>query len=138
MRTKRGIVAACADTMFVANGPIPASGTEAGLLAYVAAFRAAMPLKQRLLISLLFLFIELSPFVIGPVRSRFTRLAPSERKRVLSAMAVSPRYFFRAAFISMSAIMTMGYFACTQVEDRIVRKGVKKNDSTQNGIEVSS
>jgi hypothetical protein len=120
------VVAACADTMFPPGGPIAVSGTEAGLVAYVAAYAAALPWLRRFLVWMLFLFIQLSPFVFGPRRARFTRLSPDERLIVLQQMAVSATYFRRVSFLSMRAIMTMGYFACPRVTARIMR--VPDND----------
>lgn len=116
------VVAACADTLFPPSGPIPVSGTEAGLVAFVIAYVAALPLLQRFLVRLLFLFIQLSPLLFGPRRRRFTRLLPEERNRVLAAMATSKWYFRRVAFLSMRAILTMGYFACPQVSQCIMRE----------------
>ncbi|MEY4745153.1 MAG: hypothetical protein RL272_1098, partial [Candidatus Parcubacteria bacterium] len=80
------------------------------------------PRAQRVLVRLLFLFIQLSPWLFGPRRSRFTRLSPADRIRVFEDMAVSTIYFRRVAFLSMRAIMTMGYFACPLVDSLIMRK----------------
>jgi hypothetical protein len=128
-KSEQTVVAACADTMFPPSGPISVSGTEAGLVPYVGAYIRALPRLQRLLVHLLFLFIQLSPWLFGPRRRRFTRLQPDDRQRVFEAMAVSPVYFRRVAFLSMRAIMTMGYFACPQVDRLIMQKhsnGVSK------------
>lgn len=128
-KNRQTVVAACADTLFPPAGPISVSGTEAGLVTYVDNYVRALPLVQRLLVHLLFLFIQLSPWLFGPRRKRFTRLQPEDRQRVFEAMAVSPVYFRRVAFLSMRAIMTMGYFASPQVDRLIMRKrsnGVSK------------
>jgi hypothetical protein len=120
-KSAQTVVAACADTLFPPAGPIPVSGTEAGLVAYVAAYRSGLPRLPRLLVGLLFLFIQLSPWVFGPRRARFSRLPPADRARVFAEMATSAFYFRRVAFLSMRAIMTMGYFACPRVEASIMR-----------------
>src|SRR5512142_1129788 len=120
-KNEQAVVAACADAMFPPAGPIPVSGTDAGLVAYVESYLAGLPRSQRLLVRLLFLFIQLSPWLFGPHRSRFTRLRPAERIRVFEDMAVSRVYFRRIAFLSMRAIMTMGYFACPLVDSLIIR-----------------
>lgn len=116
------VVAACADTMFPPAGPISVSGTEAGLIAYVNGYLKGLPLASRFLVHLLFLFIQLSPLVFGPKHSRFTRLSPHERQMVFQDMSVSTIYFRRVAFLSVRAILTMGYFACTEVEAVIMRE----------------
>ena len=125
-KNEQFVVAACADTMFPPAGPIPISGTEAGLVAYVAAYLAALPRMRANLIRLLFLFIQLSPWLFGPRRSRFTRLQPSDRIRFFEEMATSKLYFRRVAFLSMRAILTMGYFACPQVDALITGKQSRK------------
>lgn len=121
-KSEQAVVAACADTLFPPDGPISVSGTEAGLVGYVGTYVSGMPWARRALIRLLFLFIQLSPWLFGPRRSRFTRLSPADRQRALEEMAASTLYFRRIAFLSMRAIMTMGYFACPHVDALIMRK----------------
>ncbi len=121
-KSEQNTVAACADAMFPPDGPIPVSGTQAGLVAYVDAYLRGLPRSQRVLVRLLFLFIQLSPLLFGPLRSRFTRLSPSERIRAFGDMAASTIYFRRIVFLSMRAIMTMGYFACPLVDSLIMRR----------------
>ena len=116
------VVAACADTMFPPAGPIPVSGVQAGLVAYVDAYILALPGRRRLLVHLLFLFIQFSPWLFGPRRSRFTRLRPIDRFRVFQDMAFSSLYLRRIAFLSVRAIMTMGYFACPLVAAHVMRE----------------
>jgi len=119
-KIKKAVVAACADTMFPPDGPIPVSGTDAGLIEYVEAYQKAMPATQRVLVNMMFSFIQMSPTVFGPRHSLFTRLSPTDRLRVFENMARSPIYFRRVVFLSMRAIMTMGYFACPRVNDIIM------------------
>lgn len=121
-KNEQTVVAACADAMFPPAGPIPVSGTQAGLVAYVDGYLLGLPRTQRLLVRLLFLFIQLSPWLFGPRRTRFTRLTPADRIRVFKDMAVSAVYFRRVAFLSMRAIMTMGYFACPLVDALVMRQ----------------
>lgn len=121
-KSEQVVVAACADTMFPPAGPISVSGTQAGLVAYVDAYLRALPRMRRCLVHMLFLFIQLSPWLFGPRRSRFTRLSSADRLCVFEDMAVSTLYFRRVAFLSMRAIMTMGYFACPIVDSLIMRK----------------
>jgi hypothetical protein len=110
-RKEQAIVAACADAFFPAGGPIPISGTEAGLVAYFDAYAARLPKGQGLLVRLLLWFIEHGPWVFGPRAKRFTKMRHDERLAVLASMQKSPIYFRRVAFLSMRTMLTMGYLA---------------------------
>lgn len=110
-RKEQAVVAACADTLFPPGGPIPLSGTETGLVAYVDRYLRGLPALPRLLGRLLFHSIEHAPWVFGPRRARFTRLSPQERAAALDQMARSSIYFRRVSFLSMRAMLTMGYLA---------------------------
>jgi len=110
-RKEQAIVSACADALFPPGGPIPLSGTDAGLLAYMDVYVRRLPPLARLLVRLLFLSLEHGPWVFGPRPARFTRLRPAERIAVLRAMATSRMYFRRLSCLSLRAMMTMGYLA---------------------------
>ncbi len=125
-QNERLIVAACADTLFPPGGPIPVSGTEAGLVTYIAAYLRKLSRGRRLLIRLLFLFIELSPLVFGPRRTLFTRLQHDDRVRVFEQMAGSAMYLRHMAVLSLRTLMTMGYFACPEVAAAIIRRPPKE------------
>ena len=114
---EQAIVAACADALFPPGGPIPVSGTEAGLVAYLDAYIGGLPGTPRLLGRLLFQSIEHAPWIFGPRRVRFTRLRPEERIEALRAMYESPLYFRRVSALSMRAMMTMGYLAHPRVAE---------------------
>lgn len=108
---EQAIIAACADTLFPVGGPIPLSGTEAGLVAYVELYVARAPRAMRPLMRLLFHFIEHSPWLFGPRHARFTRLSQAARVAALSSMATSRIYFRRVAFLSLRTMLSMGYLA---------------------------
>ncbi len=108
---EQAIVAACADTLFPPGGPIPISGTQAGLVAYFDRYVARLPDGQGVLIRLLLWFVEHGPWVFGPRPTRFTSLLERDRLAVLEGMRTSPIYFRRIAFLSMRTILTMGYLA---------------------------
>lgn len=112
---EQAIVAACADTFFPAGGPIPLSGTAAGLVPYFERYFARLPDGQKVLVRLLVWFIEHGPWVFGPRRTRFSSAKEHERLAVLESMRTSPIYFRRVAFLSMRTILTMGYLAHPQV-----------------------
>lgn len=111
------IVAACADAFFPAGGPIPVSGTEAGLVEYMDDYVDRLPIERGRLVRLLLHFIEHGPWVFGPKPVRFTKLDPDARRDVLDRMRRSPIYFRRIAFLSMRTMLTMGYLAHPKVAE---------------------
>ncbi len=100
-------MAACADALFPAGGPIPVSGTEAGLVEYMDRYVARTPRPLRPYMRLLFHFVELSPWVFGPRRARFTRLPQADRIAVLASMAQSCIYLRRVTFLSLRTMLSM-------------------------------
>lgn len=122
---EQAIIAAFADTLFPAGGPIPISGTEAGLVAYMDRYLERLPTQPAVLVRLLFQFIEHGPWLFG-MKRRFTSLSHEERLEVLEGMRTSPIYFRRVACLSMRAMLTMGYLAHPEVA-RAMRMTAKTN-----------
>jgi hypothetical protein len=118
-RKEQAIVSACADALFPPGGPIPVSGTEAGLVGYMDRYLGRLPRVPRLLARLLLFSIEHGPWIFGPRPARFTRLRPVERVAVLRAMARSTLYFRRVSFLSLRTMLTMGYLAHPEVARRM-------------------
>ncbi|NUQ77697.1 MAG: hypothetical protein HUU21_29525 [Polyangiaceae bacterium] len=116
---EQAIVTALADALFPSGGPIPISGTEAGLVSYMDEYVRRTPPHMRLLIRLLFLFIEHGPWLFGPRHVRFTRQRPEERVAALADMASSSIYFRRVSFLSIRTMLSMGYLANPAVARRI-------------------
>lgn len=116
---EQAIVAACADALFPPGGPIPLSGTDAGLVPYMDHSIRRLPRAAAFLLRLLFVFIEHGPWIFGPRLARFTRLRPEERVRALRGMATSRIYFRRVAFLSIRTMLSMGYLANEAVARRI-------------------
>lgn len=108
---EQALIVAVADAFFPQNGPIPVSGTEAGLVEYFDGYLRRSERLPRFMIRLLLIYSELSPLLFGPRRVRFTRLTRIERESALDEAGKSDIYFRRVAFISMRAVMTMGYLA---------------------------
>lgn len=108
---EQAVVSACADALFPEGGPIPLSGTEAGVVRYLDGHLHLMPAGTRLLVRLLIHFTEHAPWIWGPRRARFTRLSHDERMAALAGMARSRIYFRRVAFLSMRTLLSMGYLA---------------------------
>jgi hypothetical protein len=118
-RKEQAIVAACANTLFPAGGPIPLSGTEAGAVLYMDRYIGRISANQRGLIRLLLHAVEHTPWVFGPTWARFTRLSAAEQVAVLQSMSTSRIYFRRVMFLSLRVILTMGYLANDEVARRI-------------------
>lgn len=117
-RKEQALVAAVADALFPPNGPIPVSGTGAGLVAYTDEYVRGVPPPTRLLMRLLFIFVEHGPWLFGPA-PRFTRLSQARRIREIERMAQSPVYLRRVAFLSIRMVMCMGYLANEDVKRAI-------------------
>jgi hypothetical protein len=116
---EQAIIAAAADALFPHAGPIPLSGTEAGLVAYMDDSLADLQPGTRFLIRVLFFFVEHGPWVFGPRRRRFTRLTHDERIEALRTMQTSRVYFRRVAFLSLRTLLSIAYLANERVADRI-------------------
>ncbi len=116
---EQAVVAAAADALFPSGGPIPLSGTEAGVVPYLDANLARLPAKSRTLVRLLFILVEQGPWFFGPARRRFTRLSPKERGAELRRMQQSRLYLRRIAFLSLRTMLAMGYLANPRVAERI-------------------
>lgn len=108
---EQAIVAAVADALFPVGGPIPVSGTEAGLVAYMDTHMRRVPTSIRILLRLLLAFIEHGPWLFGPRRARFTRLRLEERAPALKDMEKSSLYLRRVSFFSIRTLLSMGYLA---------------------------
>lgn len=113
------IVAAAADALFPGGGPIPVSGTEAGLVAYVDDNLARLGPRARLLVRLLLVLVEHGPWLFGGAPHRFSRLPLEQRLAELRRMATSRLYFRRVSFLSLRALLSMGYLANPEVAGRI-------------------
>jgi hypothetical protein len=117
-RKEQAIVAAVADALFPPGGPIPLSGTEAGLVRYMDQALAQYPRHTLFLTRLLFAFLEHGPWIFG-FSPRFTRLSREQRVRAMDRMAKSPVYLRRIAFLSIRMLMCMGYLANDDVKRSI-------------------
>jgi hypothetical protein len=111
------LVEAVADAFFPPQGPIPLSGSEAGILRYFDRYLRRAQITQRVLMRLLLVFTELSPLVFGPRRRRFTRSSQEERLRFLDEARASSLYLRRVSFIGLRALMTMAYLSNPKVAE---------------------
>ena len=107
---------AVADALFPAGGPVPPSGSEAGVAAYVDRLVEASHPRQRSLMRALFLLVEHgtllfpAPGGLSGLR-RFSALDAGQRVVVLEAWRCSGWFVRRLVFTSLRAICTMAYFS---------------------------
>lgn len=101
----RAFLEAASDAMFPPGGPIPESGIDAGVPAYVERYVAAVPPRVRLLMRLLFFLVEHASL------PRFSKLPHERRVAALEGWRTSRFFLRRLVFTSLRAILTMGYFA---------------------------
>jgi hypothetical protein len=115
---EQAVVMAAADAMFPRGGALPLSGSEAGALRYVHESLSTSPTRIRLLLRLLFVFVEHGPWVVN-FRARLTRQSPEQRVATLRSWAESPVYFLRVVFTSLRTIVSLAYLSDNRVVDGI-------------------
>jgi hypothetical protein len=112
-------LAASADALYPAGGPVPPSGSEAGIPEYVDRYLGAVPARVRLLMRLLFMLVEQATILFpGPGRGgrrRFSSLGPRQQVAALEGWQRSRYFPRRLVFTSLRAVLTMGYFAAPAV-----------------------
>ena len=108
-------IAAAALATYPRGGAIEPSGIDAGIPAHVDRFVAAQPEGTRRLVRLLLILIEhatlLFPAPGSGGRRRFSALEPEQQVDYLQGWQHSSLLPRRLAFVSLRAILTMGYFA---------------------------
>lgn len=116
-RREQSLLAAVGDAFFPPGGPIPVSGAEAGVVAYFDRYLKRSHRMARVLMRLLFVFLDLSPLPFGPRRRRFVDLSQADRIQMLDDMFKSRIYFRRVSFTSIRALMTMAYLSHPRVAE---------------------
>jgi hypothetical protein len=107
-------VAAAALASYPRGGAIEPSGLDAGIPAHVDRFVAAQPPATRLLMRLLFVLVEHATLVFpapGLGFARFSSLREDQQVAYLQSWQRSRLLPRRLVFVSLRAILTMGYFA---------------------------
>ena len=108
-------VAAAALASYPRGGAIEPSGLDAGIPAHVDRFVAAQQPSTRLLMRLLFVLVEhatlLFPAPGSGGRRRFSALDEQQQVAYLRGWQSSRLLPRRLVFVSLRAILTMGYFA---------------------------
>jgi hypothetical protein len=108
-------IAAAALASYPAGGAIPPSGLEAGIPQHVDRFVAAQAPGTRVLMRLLFVLVEHATILFpAPGKGGFRRFSSLDEAQQVAYLrgwqrsSLLPR---RLVFVSLRAILTMGYFA---------------------------
>lgn len=115
---EQAVLSACADALLPAGGPLPLSGTEAGVLPYFDQMLREIPNHHRNMIRLLLAFLEHGPWVFG-LHRRLTAQSPEGRVRTLRAWSTSRIYFLRASFLSVRTLLAMAYLSNAEVAGQL-------------------
>lgn len=107
---EQAVIAASSDAFFPRGGSLPISATEAGTVAYMSRMLGDAPFRTRMLLRLLFVFVEHGPWLFN-LRSRMTRQTPAQRVATLRAWSESPIYFLRVTFTSLRTLVSLAYLA---------------------------
>jgi hypothetical protein len=114
------IVRALGQTMYPREGNIPIDAVDARAVEYVDAWLAALPLRERTLVRLMFVLFELSMPLFGPSRTRtFTGANPAAQYEYLAAWETSRLYFRRACMFGLRSVFALAYMADAEVQRRI-------------------
>ena len=108
-RKEQAFLRASAEAFFPSDTALP-SPVEAGVVRYLDRMLSDLPGRQRLLIRLLFVFVEHGGLVFGPDRRRITRQPVEARRATFEAWERSDMYLRRMSFLSLRTVMTLAYF----------------------------
>ncbi len=112
------VVVAASDAMFPRGGAIAQSGSDAGVLAYFEGMLGEMSPKNRALVRLLLVFIQLAPPVFF-LRAPFTWQGDEARVATLESLATSEIYFLRITFQSLRTLISIAYLADADVAAQV-------------------
>ena len=87
---------------------------ECGALESTTKFLRGVPAETEEEFQSLLVLIELSPYVLGPRRYRFTELKSDDRDQLLRRWEQSPLPPMRAGFNAVKSMAMMGYWSCPQ------------------------
>jgi len=121
-RPELAVVEAAAEAFFPPGGAIPLSGREVRIPDFVDHYMAAVPRRLRILMRMLLLLVEHGTILfpapgglLGGGMRRFSRLSPEQRTAVLGGWQQSSLFARRLVFVSLRAILTLGYLASPAV-----------------------
>ena len=98
------------------------SAADAKVVPYLERLVSRLPRRQRVLIRLLFVFIEHGSLLFGPVRRRVSRQSIDERRVTFGGWERSDLYLRRVSFLSLRSLLTIAYFGDARV-NRMVEAG---------------
>lgn len=114
-RGEAAFVAAAAEAIYPPGGAIACSGREAEVPAYLDRLLDVSHPRIRVLIHLLFLFVEHATLVWPAPgaggRRRFSSLDPEQQVAALAAWGRRRWLFARLVFTGLRGLLTLGYFA---------------------------
>lgn len=114
-RSEYAAVAAAALVIFPSGGAIAPSGLDAGIPSWVDRYLGAVSARTRRLLRLLLFVVEHGTLLFpAPGRGgarRFSSLSPAQQVAYLEGWRGSRHFFRRTVFVSLRAVLTMGYFA---------------------------
>ena len=105
---------ASAEAILPSGGVMP-SALDAQVVPYLERLLARLPRRQRVLIRLLFVFIEHGSLLFGPVRRRVTRQSIAQRRVTFGDWEGSDLYLRRVSFLSLRSLLTIAYFGDSRV-----------------------
>jgi hypothetical protein len=114
-RGEAALLDAAAEAMYPPGGEIECSGREADLAGYIDRLLDVSHPRIRLLMHLLFHFVEHATLIFPAPgrggRRRYSSLSPEQQTRALADWASGRWFFGRLVFTSLRALLTLGYFA---------------------------
>jgi hypothetical protein len=114
-RREYATLAAAARATFPPGGEIPPSGLDAAIPSWVDRYLGAASSRTRLLLRMLLFLVEHATLLFpAPGRGglrRFSSLSPAQQIAYLQGWRRSKLFVRRTVFLSLRAILTMGYFA---------------------------
>jgi hypothetical protein len=118
-RREVALLSAAGNATFPAGGAIPPSGDEVDLAGYTDHWLTLVPPRMRLLMRLLLFLVEHGTLFFpapGPRGwRRFSSLSTEQQQTVLEGWRTSRFYPRRVVFMSLRAILSMGYLAHPRV-----------------------
>jgi len=115
---EKQIIAMAADATFPKDGPLPISGTEAGVPEYFAEYVKRLTPDKQKLIHLMLYFVETCPLIFGPEHTLFSLMKEENRGPAVN-FSDKNWYFRRVALGSLRVILTMGYMANEEVQKAV-------------------
>jgi hypothetical protein len=114
-RREVAFLRAAGDTFFPPGGPLPPSGSDAGVAEYIDEYLGLVPTRMRRLMRMLFFLVEHATLAFpapGPRGfRRFSSLSPEQREAAIASWRASSWIARRIVFTSLRAVLTNCYVA---------------------------